>query len=310
MKVAVIGGGGRVGSCTAYALQWAGVVSEIFLYDVLSQAAQGEALDLMHGSPLLHDQRFLSVNIKQCAQADMVIITAGMRRKPGESRRDLLSRNAALFRAILASLREENWRRDAFLVVVSNPVDVLTALAVKESGLPLERIVGLGTLLDSSRFSALIAASLGVAPSQVKAWVLGEHGDSMVPVWSSVNYAGFPLGKNLKLTVVEMTRIEEETKRSGAELIRLKGGAGWAVATSIAHVVHTIVLDQKRILPVSTWQNGAYDLYDVCLSVPTVLGKKGVMGHVECDLWARELQALKRSGDAVKRTLGELEELV
>lgn len=300
MKAAIIGGGGRVGACTAYALQWGGVVSEVLLHDVAADAARGEALDLLHGTALLHDQRFRSGDMADCARADLVVVTAGLRRKPDESRLDLAGRNADLFLGILRELKAAGLRRDAFLIVVSNPVDVLTCLAVSESGLPPQRVIGLGTLLDSCRFSSLIAEAVGAAPTQVQALMLGEHGDSMVPVWSSAVCGGITLENHPKLPEAEKRRIEDRTRKSGAEVIRLKGGAGWAVATSIAVLVHAVVLDQRKVLPVSTWQTGAYGLRKICVSVPTVLGADGVIHHLEAELWPRERQGLRRSEAAVR----------
>lgn len=306
MRVAIIGGGGRVGACTAYALQWGGVVSEVILQDVVADAARGEALDLLHGTALLSDQRFRTGDMEACAQADVIIVTAGLRRRPEESRLDLAGRNARLFLQILNDLKAAKLRHDGILIVVSNPVDVLTFLAVCESGLPPQRVIGLGTLLDSCRFSSLIAQATELAPTQVHALVLGEHGDSMVPIWSSAVCGGIPLGNHPKLPETEKRRIEEETRRSGAEIIRLKGGAGWAVATSIAVLIHTVALDRRKVLPVSTWQTGAFGLRDVCLSVPTVIGSGGVVRHLEPELWPRERQGLQNSQAALRETLAQL----
>jgi len=308
MKVAIIGAGGRVGACTAYALQWGGVVSDVVLHDKITQAVEGETLDLFHGSALLHDQRFQVGDIECCAKANLIVVTAGMRRQPHESRLDLASRNAVVFLEILNELKTVGLRQDAILIVVSNPVDVLSCLAVMESDLPPHRIIGLGTLLDSCRFSSLIAQAIGAAPTQVRAFILGEHGDSMVPIWSSAVWAGIPLAKHPKLPEAEKRRIEDSTRESGAEIIRLKGGAGWAVATSIAVLIHSVVLDQRKVLPVSTWQTGTYGLRNVCLSVPTIIGAEGVVAHLEPELWPRELQGLRRSEQVVRESLTRITE--
>lgn len=300
MKVAIIGGAGRVGACAAYALQCAGIVSEIHLSDIMADVVKGEALDLLHGSSLLHGQRIVSGDIQGAAAADMVIMTAGLRRKPDESRMDLINRNVSLFLSILQDLKQSDMNPDGILLVVSNPVDILTHLAVRSKILPSERILGLGTLLDTARFSSLIADAIGTAASQVRALILGEHGDSMVPIWSSATCSGLPLEKHPALSPPVKTITFEQTRQSGAEMIRLKGGAGWAVGAAIATVVHSVALDKRQALPVSSLQKGAYGLQDVCISVPTLIGRSGIIEHIDLELWPRELQQLKNSADTVR----------
>ncbi len=307
MKVAIIGGGGRVGSCAAYALQLGGVVSEIILVDILEDLVQGEALDLLHGSALLHDQCIYVGDRVSAAKADLVVVTAGLRRKPDESRLDLIHRNVSLFLSVVDDLNSAGLREDSIIVVVSNPVDILTHLAVQRSGLPQGQVMGLGTLLDTTRFRSLIADAMKAAPTQIRGFVLGEHGDSMVPVWSSVSYDGFSLENHSDLSPAAKHRIFEQTRRSGAEMIRLKGGAGWAVGASIATLVHAIVLDQRKLLPVSSMQTGGYGLHGLCISVPTLVGRTGVLKHVELDLWPRELQSLKVSAQALLDTLNRIQ---
>src|SRR5688500_11728275 len=193
MKVSIIGGGGLVGSSTGYALQCGGVVSGICLIDANAEKAQGEALDLLHGASLVADQRISAGDMSEVATSQIVVITAGLRRKPDESRLDLINRNVDLFLSILEQARAAKLRENAYLVVVSNPVDVLTYLAVQRSGLPWQRVLGLGTQLDTARFRGLLARRLQVPPTQVQGLILGEHGDSMVPVWSGVTVAGLPV---------------------------------------------------------------------------------------------------------------------
>ena len=193
MKVAIIGGGGRVGSCAAYALQCGGLVSEIQILDANKDLAEGEALDLLHGSAFAGDQQIYAGDYNRAADNDIFLITAGLRRKPDESRLDLINRNVALFVQIVDSIKAPGLRKDAHIFVVSNPVDILTQLALQRTGLPWNQVYGLGTMLDTSRFSSLIADELKLAPTQVKALILGEHGDSMLPVWSSATVNGLPL---------------------------------------------------------------------------------------------------------------------
>lgn len=306
MKVSIIGGGGRVGSCAAFALECMGLVSEIQIIDANAEAAEGEALDLLHGSAVLGGQRINTGCYKRAADSDMFIITAGLRRKPDESRLDLINRNVSLFRQILASIKEGGYKRDAFVFVVSNPVDILTYIAAQELDLPRERVIGLGTMLDTSRFRALIAKELKVPATQVNATVLGEHGDSMFPVWSAATIAGLPFKGFDGFDLNFQNRIFERTRQSGAEVIKRKGGAGYAVGASIAAVVRAILLDTREILPVSTVQTGAYGLRDVSISVPTVVGSAGVLRHVELELWPKESQSLLNSANSLKQTLAKV----
>ena len=306
MKVAIIGGGGRVGSCAAFALQCSGVVKAIVLLDANQAAAEGEALDLLHGAAFCADQNIYAGAYPDCASADVICITAGLRRKPDESRLDLINRNVSLFNGILASLKEAGLKREAIILVVSNPVDILTQLAVEQLGLPVNQVIGLGTLLDTSRFCSLIASTLKLAPSQVRAMILGEHGDTMVPIWSSSTVDGFPLLKFPGVTPQFATQIFERTQKSGAEVISRKGGAGYAVGVAIREVIDTIALDGRRILPVSSHIKGAYGIRDISISVPTVVGRVGVIQHVEVELWPKELQGLQASAKALKDTRAKI----
>ncbi len=191
MKVSIIGGGGLVGSCAAFALQCGGITAEIALIDVNPDLCKGQALDLLHGASIAADQRITSGGYEHATDSDAILITAGLRRKPDESRLDLINRNVALFLDILEKVKAAGTKRDAVFVVVSNPVDVLTYLCVSKLGLPWGQVIGLGTQLDSARFRGLIAEALNLPPTQVTATILGEHGDSMVPIWSSARRAGF-----------------------------------------------------------------------------------------------------------------------
>src|SRR2546421_7210140 len=281
MKVAIIGGGGRVGSCAAYALQCGGLVSEIQILDANKDMAEGEALDLLHGSAFAGDQRIYAGDYTRAVDSDMFLITAGLRRKPDESRLDLINRNVTLFVQILDSIKTAGLRKDAHIFVVSNPVDILTQLAVQRIGLPWQQVIGLGTMLDTSRFSSLIAEELKLAPTQVKALILGEHGDSMLPIWSSATVEGLPLVGLPECTPGFQNAVFERTKGSGAEVIKKKGGAGWAVGIAIRDVIHAVLLNKKALLPVSSLIQRAYDIRDICLSVPSIVGCRGVEKHVE-----------------------------
>jgi L-lactate dehydrogenase len=306
MKVGIIGGGGLVGSCTGFALQAGGVVSGIDLIDVNADLARGQALDLLHGAALAADQRIRAVGYDAVPEHDLICITAGLRRKPDESRLDLINRNVELFLTLIDQVLKAGPKKDVILLVVSNPVDVLTYLAVGRTGLPARQVIGLGTMLDSSRFRGLIAADLGLPPTQVTATILGEHGDSMVPAWSAAQAAGMPLDKFPGWTPSKGEELFKKTRGSGAEVIKLKGGAGFAVGVSIAEVIHSIALDSRRILPVSALVPGTYGVRDVCLSVPTVVGRSGVEAQLEIDLWPKEVAAIQKSGQVLRETIEQV----
>src|SRR3954451_4686548 len=288
MKVSIIGGGGLVGSCAAFALQCGGVVSQIDLIDVNGDLCRGQALDLLHGASLVADQRIRATGYEAIPESDLICVTAGLRRKPDESRLDLINRNVELFLNILDQIKAAGPKRDAIVLVVSNPVDVLTYLATAQLGLPPAQVIGLGTQLDSARFRSLIADALKLPATQVTATILGEHGDSMVPIWSAAQAAGLPLEKFPGWTNQSADALFAKTRGSGAEVIKLKGGAGFAVGLSIREVVHAIALDSKRILPVASLVNGVYGMRDVCISVPTVVGRKGAEQQLEIELWSKE----------------------
>lgn len=306
MKATIIGGGGLVGSCAAFALQFGGVVREVVLIDANESLASGQALDLQHGAALVADQVFSAGSYAEVPTSDFVVITAGLRRKPDESRLDLIHRNVALFRQILADCKKAGLKQDAIVVVVSNPVDILTYLAAKELGLPWQRVIGLGTVLDTVRFRSLIAARVGVPATQVNAVILGEHGDSMVPIWSSAAIGGLPLEKFPGMSANLQQELFTKTKGSGAEVIKLKGGAGFAVGVAIREVVESAALDRRRVLPVSTVQHGKYGIVDVAISVPTVVGRAGATEQLEIELWSKEKMALTQSARVLKQTLDQV----
>jgi L-lactate dehydrogenase len=306
MKVTIIGGGGRVGSCAAFALQCGGLVAELQILDANKDLAEGEALDLLHGSAFCGDQKIYAGDYTRAADSDIFLITAGLRRKPDESRLDLINRNVALFVGILDSIKAAGFKKDAQVFVVSNPVDILTQLAVQRLGLPWQQVYGLGTMLDTSRFSSFIAEELKLAPTQVKALILGEHGDSMLPIWSSATVNGLPLTGLPECSPGFQNAVFDRTKGSGAEVIKRKGGAGWAVGVAIRDVIHAVLLNKQALLPVSSLVQGAYDIRDICLSVPSVVGRGGVQKHVEIKLWPKELMGLQASARALKDTLAKV----
>lgn len=306
MKVGIIGGGGIVGSSAGFALQVGGIVHEIVLVDANADLADGQALDMLHGTAAIADQTISAGGYEALVDADVICITAGLRRKPDESRLALINRNVVLFRSILGDIKAKGMKPDAIVLVVSNPVDILTYLAAKELNLPQGRVIGLGTLLDTLRFRSLLAMNLSAPATQVQAMILGEHGDSMVPVWSSASVAGLPLEKYPGYTPKLGADVFQRAKTSGAEMIKKKTGAGFAVGVSIAEVIHAITLDSKRVLPVSTVQTGCYGIRDVAISVPTIVGRSGAEKTLEINLWPKELQGLKASAGVLQKTLGDV----
>jgi L-lactate dehydrogenase len=307
MKVSIIGGGGLVGSMTAFALQCGGVVGHICVIDANKEMAQGQATDLLHGASLVADQRITAGDMSDIPSSNIVVITAGLRRKPDESRLDLINRNVDLFLTLLGDVKAAGLKDNAYLIVVSNPVDVLTYLAVQRSGLPWQRVLGLGTQLDTSRFCSYLARRLRVPPTQVNAMILGEHGDSMVPIWSSATIAGLPLEQWPGFTPQMQKEVFEDTKTAGAQLLKLKGGSGFAVGLSIREVVHALALDSRRILPVSTLQQGLYGISDVCLSVPTVVGCGGARQQIELPLTTKEKLGLQSSARVLRDIISQVE---
>jgi len=312
MKILIPGGGGRVGSNTAYALQLWGLGREIVLLDANQDAAEGEALDLVHGtSSAPADQTIRAGTYADAPTSDIIIITAGSRRKPDESRLDLVARNTALFRGILGDIRNAGLKQSAVVLVVSNPVDLLTRVAVESLCPPLSpgQVIGLGTVLDSLRLRGLIAAHGNLPATQVQAMMLGEHGDSMVAAWSAAQCGGAPITSMPGMNPATLETLEKRARGSGAEVIRKKGGAGYAVGVAIADVVRAVVQDLGRVLPVSTRQTGVYGVKDVCYSIPTVVGRAGATKQIAMELWPKEQAGLVRSGEVLANAWKELQSL-
>ncbi len=307
MKVSIIGGGGLVGSSAAYALQCGGKVGHLCLIDANKDAALGHATELLHGASLTSDVRVSAGDMGDVATSNIVVITAGLRRKPDESRLDLINRNVDLFLGLLDQAKSAGLKENSYLLVVSNPVDILTYLAVQRSGLPWQRVLGLGTQLDTARFRSYLGKRLQVPATQVQAMILGEHGDSMVPVWSSATVAGLPLEQWPGFTPALQKEVFEETKTAGATVIKLKGGSSFAVGLSIREVVESLALDSRRVLPVSSLQHGLYGVRDVCLSVPTVVGCGGARQQVELPLTSKERLGIQQSARVLREINDQVE---
>ncbi|HWD42007.1 MAG TPA: lactate/malate dehydrogenase family protein [Fimbriimonas sp.] len=308
MKVSIIGGGGRVGSDAAYALQFGGVVREIALVDMNGDMAAGEALDLRHGAALTSNQTFTSSSDYSVVEnSDCVVITAGLRRKPDETRLELVNRNVSLFKGILESVKGVKLNDGATILVVSNPVDILTHLAVDSGIVGENKVIGLGTVLDTCRFRSLLADHFKINSRDVKALILGEHGDSMVPILSSATVGGVPIASVPGYSEEAVRGVFDFTKKSGAEVIRLKGGAGRAVGVSIKEVVEALALDSEAVLPVSSPQKGTLGISDISLSLPTVVGKKGVVKVLEPSVSLEEREGLHKSASSLKDVFSQIQ---
>ena len=302
MKVTIVGGAGKVGAAAAFALQMGGVVRELCLVDVMEQAAQGEALDLRHGAALCGPLDVRAGGYDAAAGSDIIVVTAGLRRQPDESRLQLINRNVSLFRQILGQLSGVTLADGAILLVVANPVDILTRIAL-DMGWPRRRTISTGTFLDTIRLRSLLSARLGCDPTAMDALILGEHGDSMVPIWSRAQVGGVALTSYPGFSGALGHEVFAEVKTAGAEMIRLKSGAAYAIGLCVRDVVEAIGRDARRPLPVSTLQAGAYGIDGICLSLPTVIGKDGVFDVLEPALASDEITALQASAQVLRETM-------
>jgi L-lactate dehydrogenase len=304
-KVSVIGSAGRVGSNAAYALQLGCSCSEIVLVDVAAEAAQGEALDLTHGRAAAGGPRIRAGDYDAISDSDIVIVTAGLRRRPDESRLQLIERNLVVFRQILGNLRSASLLSGTILLAVTNPVDILTYVAATELGWSPARVIGLGTVLDTLRFRSLLGERLGVDPLKVEALILGEHGDSMVPIFSLVAYDGVPASSLPGYSPQTAQEAFAATRSAGAECLRLKGGAGYAVGLAVRQVVTAILEDTGEVLPVSTLHR-AGEISGVAISLPTRVGRQGALEVLTPPLSPEEHKGLLRSAELLRETLASL----
>jgi len=303
VKVAVVGGAGRVGATTLFQLLLDGVAQELAVVDVVTERAEGEMLDLLHGTHLSQRVKFSGPNYDACEGADFVIITAGIPRKPDETRLDLLKKNVDNLRDnVLPTLSKH--AGNAFIIMVANPADVLTYQAAVHGAFPPERVIGTGTLLDSTRLRSLLADRLDVDPRQVYAYMLGEHGDSQYPYLSGATVAGIPLEQFPGYSKGMVDEVVNATRFGGAEVIKKKGGTFYAVAPMIVELVKAIASDAHQVLPVSTRLNGEFlDMRDVALSLPCVIGKHGRVKLVPPPLSDDEKTGLLNSYKVLREAL-------
>ena len=308
-RVAIVGVG-NVGATFAYALAHDGQASEIMLIDANRTRAEGEAMDLNHAVPFFAPTRIWADDYAGCAGAAVTVITAGAAQKPGETRLDLVKKNTAIFKQIIPQVAQHN--PHGIIVIATNPVDVLAYAAWKISGLPHGRVIGSGTILDTARFRYLLSNYFGVDPRSVHAYIIGEHGDSEVPVWSLANIAGMRLKdfcclQDVQYDQAAMEQIFKQTREAAYEIIQRKGATYYAIGAGLLRIVEAILRGQRTVLPVSTLIDQYYGIDDVYLSLPAVVDRGGVEGLLRLDLADDEIAGLRQSADVLKSTIAQLE---
>lgn len=307
-KCGVIGVG-FVGATSAYTLATSGLFSELVLVDMNQKKAEGEAADINHGVSFAKPCRVRAGSYADLAGCGLIVIAAGANQKPGEGRVELLGRNHAILSSIIGQLMAVN--RYAVLLIVSNPVDVLTYMAQKLSGLPAGRVIGSGTVLDTARLKYLVGQHVGVDSRNVHAFIIGEHGDSELAVWSSANISGVDLADYCRITGKDdsfgaMQRIYENVRDAAYSIIESKGATYYGIGMAVRRIAEAIVRDEHSVLPVSSLITGHYGVDDLCLGLPTVVGKSGAETVLDIPLSDDELRALQASAKKMKSVIAEL----
>lgn len=302
-RVAIIGCG-HVGATSAYSLLMNGVVEELVLIDKDNNRLLGEMMDLQHAVPLARPARIWAGDYADVEDADIVVIAAGVGSHPGETRLDLLGRNIIVVREIMRNLKEAKF--NGIVLMTTNPVDILAQVAQEESGLPVEKVIGSGTVLDTARLRAMLGEELGVEARSVHAYIIGEHGNSEVATWCAARVAGVPLTEFCQPNCPDFPRVLERVRDAAPEIIRHKGYTSFAIASCVTRICEAILRDERTILPVSTMTHGQYGISDVYLSLPCVVGRDGVKRVIELPLDASEREGLLASAALLKRTLDSL----
>ncbi len=305
-KIGIVGCG-FVGSTIAYTLMESELFNEMVLIDAREEKARGEALDLSHCLPFLSQMQIYDGTYGALENASIVIVAAGVNQKEGETRIDLLGRNVKIFREIIERITEVN--RECILLIVTNPVDILTYASLQLSGFDPHRVIGSGTVLDTARLKYLVGHRLGVDSRNVHSFIIGEHGDSELAVWSSANVSGIDIDEYCKLhgsSLSELVPLFDYVKNSAYDIIRAKGATYYAIAQSTKRIVKSIVSDEDSILPVSTLVNGHYGLSDICLSVPAVIGREGVKQVLDIPLNDDEMRRLRLSAETISQSIRDV----
>lgn len=301
-KVAVIGCG-FVGSSSAFALMQSGLFSEMVLIDADTKRAEGEAMDISHGISFARPMQIYAGNYDDITDAAIIVITAGANQKPDETRLDLIKKNAAIMKSIVGEIKKRDF--GGILLIVSNPVDILTLIALKESGYPSNRVIGSGTVLDTGRFKYLLGEHLDVDSRSVHAFIIGEHGDSELAAWSNARIGGLKVNDFCELRghfnhEQSMKKIFENVRNSAYEIIERKHATYYGIAMAVKRICEAIVRNEKSILPVSSLMTGEYGLNDVVLSIPAVVDETGVQKVIPIELNDEELTKLKDSANILK----------
>lgn len=308
-KAAIIGCG-FVGAASAFCLMQSGLFSELVLLDADRDKAEGEALDVAHGIPFASPMKIYAGDYDDLTDAAIIIVTAGANQKPGETRLDLVQKNVGIFRSIIPEIAKRDYQ--GILLIVSNPVDILTYAAIKLSGMPEHRVIGSGTVLDTARFKYQLGEHLSIDPRSIHAFIIGEHGDSEIAAWSSANVSGIPIHDICEMRGFydhedAMREIAETVKNSAYEIIAKKKATYYGIAMSVRRICEAIVRNEKSILPLSVMLHGQYGLENVVLSMPAIVGSEGVETTVPIELNREEQEKLKQSAQALGKIAGQLQ---
>jgi L-lactate dehydrogenase len=312
VKVTIIGAG-FVGSTTAYTLMLSGLISEIAIIDISTDKAEGEVMDLNHGVPFVSPVKIHLGTYEDCSNSDIIIISAGVNQKPGETRLDLMRKNTEVFKNIIFSItKHASTNNYPILLVVTNPVDILTYVTCKISGFPENKVIGSGTVLDTARFRYLLAYHAGIDARNVHGYIIGEHGDTEVAVWSIANIAGIPIDAYCEKCQrckgkIRRHEIFSEVKNAAYNIIEKKGATYYAVALSVRRIVESVARNENSILTVSSLLRGQYGLDDVCLSLPTIVNSKGIGEVVDIPMNSQEMYLLHKSADSLRNILRKLD---
>mgnify|MGYP001059117203 CR=1 FL=1 len=306
-KVGVVGAG-MVGSSFAYALTQRGIASELVLVDIDTARAEGEAMDLNHGLPFVRPMTIRSGSYADLAGAEVIILAGGVNQRPGETRIDLLNRNAAVFREIVPQIVSVN--PNGVLLIATNPVDILTYISADLAQLPTGRVIGSGTILDTARFRFLLGSYFGVDPRSVHAYIVGEHGDTELALWSSATIGGVPLREfvgpqGARYNQADMDRLFEQTRTAAYEIIKRKRATYYAIGLGLLTIVEAILRDQKTVLTVSSTLTGQYGVDGIATSLPCIVGRRGVEQILTLPLEESELAAFQHSAQSLKDRLAQ-----
>lgn len=306
----VIIGAGQVGMACAYSMLIQNILEEMVIVDVNTEKLEGEVMDLNHGLPFVEPTIIRSGTLADGEDADIVVITAGAKQKPGETRLDLVQRNLEIFKSLIPQVVKCCGK--AVLLIVTNPVDIMTYVTLKLSGLPISSVIGSGTVLDTARFRYLLAEKFQIDPRSLHAYIIGEHGDSEVPVWSKVNISGMRLFEDdANGGVLEETEqiqpIFEQVKNAAYEVIQRKGATSYAIGLGVTQIVQAILRNQNRVMTVSSLINDFEGIDDVCLSLPAVVNRQGVSRVLNLSLTAAEKQQLQSSAKVLRQTIEKLD---